>query len=304
MREFDLNGLRLAEYQAQLFEYSTEHLECSSAVFLRRFLHSDLLKILDLNESSRLSLDVKEGIEKIEEQYGPSKYGKIKFSKESLFWMGYFYRYLSYTRNIETPILFKIFDYNKINELYYTYHTQSMEWCVESILELYNLNENVFDKNWRLKEEMKKVEYNSKIRIYNEKIPCIKKDDLYFVEYNNNMFVIAYEKINANELCIYPSSWKIENRSAIPSVIHFETSNISEYKSKYFDKMLTLSQEIIKIIVLKQVGKVSIHPNHENKQILLPENKVNGVHIVLETEMDELLKHYNDFSEVKQYTLK
>ena len=69
MREFDLNGLRLAEYQAQLFEYSAEHLECSSAVFLRRFLHSDLLKILDLNESSRLSLDVKEGIEKIEEQY-------------------------------------------------------------------------------------------------------------------------------------------------------------------------------------------------------------------------------------------
>ena len=51
MREFDLNGLRLAEYQAQLFEYSAEHLECSSAVFLRRFLHSDLLKILDLNES-------------------------------------------------------------------------------------------------------------------------------------------------------------------------------------------------------------------------------------------------------------
>ena len=65
MREFDLNGLRLAEYQAQLFEYSAEHLECSSAVFLRRFLHSDLLKILDLNESSRLSLDIKEGIEKI-----------------------------------------------------------------------------------------------------------------------------------------------------------------------------------------------------------------------------------------------
>ena len=28
------------------------------------------------------------------------------------------------------------------------------------------------------------------------------------------------------------------------------------------------------------------------------------LYIVLETEMDELLKHYNDFSEVKQYTLK
>lgn len=156
MREFDLNGLRLAEYQAQLFEYSAKQLECSSAVFIRRFLHSDLLKILDKNESSRLSLNVKEGLEMIEEQYGPSKYGKVKFSSESLFWMGYLYRYISYTRNIETPLIFKMFDYKKINELYYTYHTQSMEWCVDNLLELFNLNENIFDKNWRLKQEMKK----------------------------------------------------------------------------------------------------------------------------------------------------
>ena len=84
MREFDLNGLRLAEYQAQLFEYSAEHLECSSAVFLRRFLHSDLLKILDLNESSRLSLDVKEGIEKIEIQVEGIKLTKLPKSKKAL----------------------------------------------------------------------------------------------------------------------------------------------------------------------------------------------------------------------------
>ena len=111
MREFDLNGLRLAEYQGKLFEYSSEILECSSAVFIRRFLYSDLLKILDNNESSRLSLDAMEGIKLIEQQYGPSKYGKLKFSGESLFWMGYLYRYISYTRNVETQLLFKLFDY-------------------------------------------------------------------------------------------------------------------------------------------------------------------------------------------------
>ena len=62
MREFDLNGLRLAEYQAQLFERSAIQLECSSVVFLRRFLHSDLLKILDTNESQRLFLNAQEGL--------------------------------------------------------------------------------------------------------------------------------------------------------------------------------------------------------------------------------------------------
>ena len=64
---------------------------------------------------------------------------------------------MSYTRDIETPLLFKMFDYRKINELYYTYHTQRMEWRVENSLELYGLTENIFDKNWCLKEEIKKA---------------------------------------------------------------------------------------------------------------------------------------------------
>ena len=92
----------------------------------------------------------------IEEEYGSTNYGKVKFSGESLFWLGYLYRYISYTRNIDTPLLFKIFDYKRLNELFYTYHTQSMEWCVENLLVLFNLTENIFDKNWRLKEEIRK----------------------------------------------------------------------------------------------------------------------------------------------------
>ena len=122
------------------------------------YLLSDdvFLKLLDLNDSSRLSLDVFEGLKLIEEEYGSTNYGKVKFSGESLFWLGYLYRYISYTRNIDTPLLFKIFDYKRLNELFYTYHTQSMEWCVENLLVLFNLTENIFDKNWRLKEEIRK----------------------------------------------------------------------------------------------------------------------------------------------------
>ena len=64
MRQFDHNGLMLAEYQGKLFERSNE-LDCSTAVFIRRFLHSDLLSKLDSNNSSSLSLDVCEGINSI-----------------------------------------------------------------------------------------------------------------------------------------------------------------------------------------------------------------------------------------------
>ena len=154
MREFDLNGLRLAEYQAKLFEASVDRFNCSTAIFLRRFLHSDLLETLDKNNSAILNLYVSDGLDSIEEQFGPSNYGKVKFSKDSLFWIGYLYRYISYTKDISTRVLFKTFSYTKLNELYYVYHTQDIEWVISNILELHNLTEDFFDKNYRLKKVM------------------------------------------------------------------------------------------------------------------------------------------------------
>jgi len=156
MREFDENGLRLAEYQARLFEQSTIREDCSSKVFLRRFFYSDLLKKLDQNESSLLSLDVEEGLESIENQFGKSEYGHKMFSKEAMFWMGYMYRYISYTRDIETPFLMRLFVPEQMNEIYYTYHTQNPEWCVESLLSINHLDGNILDRNWRLKQSIQK----------------------------------------------------------------------------------------------------------------------------------------------------
>ena len=75
MREFDHNGLILSEYQGKLFEKSSG-LNCSSPVFIRRFLHSDLLKKLDTNNPTAVSLAVDEGINSILEQFGDSDYGK------------------------------------------------------------------------------------------------------------------------------------------------------------------------------------------------------------------------------------
>lgn len=58
MREFDFNGLLLCKYQGELFEKSVKVLDCSTPIFIRRFLHSDLLITLDNNDSARLTLNV------------------------------------------------------------------------------------------------------------------------------------------------------------------------------------------------------------------------------------------------------
>ena len=158
MREFDHNGLLLAEYQGKLFEKSTE-LNCSSGVFIRRFVHSDLLNKLDTNRPSSVSLNVSEGISSILEQFGETDYGREKFSASAMFWMGYMYRYISYTRETSTRFIMQLFHYKQMKDVYYSFHTQDPEWCVQSLLELNHLTENVFDNNYRLKETMKERKY-------------------------------------------------------------------------------------------------------------------------------------------------
>ncbi|MBO4367498.1 MAG: hypothetical protein J5859_02190 [Clostridia bacterium] len=74
----------------------------------------------------------------------------------ALFWIGYMYRYISYTRETSTKFIMKLFDYRQMNDVYYSYHTQDPEWCVRSLLEINHLTENVFDNNLRLKEIIRK----------------------------------------------------------------------------------------------------------------------------------------------------
>ena len=148
MREFDHDGLLISEYQGKLFERS-EELKCSSPIFIRRFLHSELLKNLDSSASN--SLDVNEGLRSITEQFGDTSYGREKYSGAALFWMGYMYRYISYTREQPTNFIMRLFKHKQMNDVYYTYHTQDPEWCVRSLLDINSFSEDVFDNNSRLK---------------------------------------------------------------------------------------------------------------------------------------------------------
>ena len=87
----------------------------------------------------------------VEKQFGDSDYGKIKYSKGAMFWIGYMYRYLSYTREVSTGFIMKLVAYKQLNDVYYSFHTQDPEWCAQSLLEMNHLGEEVFDNNLRLK---------------------------------------------------------------------------------------------------------------------------------------------------------
>ena len=110
-----------------------------------------MVRELDKGYSALVSLDVNEGMQSIIDQFGYTSYGKDKYSKSALFWMGYMYRYISYTREQATSFVMNLFKHKQMNEVFYVYHTQDPEWCIKSLLDINNLDENIFDNNYRLK---------------------------------------------------------------------------------------------------------------------------------------------------------
>ncbi|MCR5354926.1 MAG: hypothetical protein K6E43_05015, partial [Lachnospiraceae bacterium] len=75
------------------------------------------------------------------------------------FWIGYMYRYIAYTREVSTKFVMKLFPYKQMNDVYYSFHTQSPEWCVGSLLDMNEQSEDIFDNNLRLKEVIKASNY-------------------------------------------------------------------------------------------------------------------------------------------------
>ena len=81
MKEIDSDGLLLAKLQAETFSSSLK-LNCSSEVFIRRFMNSKIAYELDLKIYLERIITPEEIINEITDEYGEFNYGKTKFNSE------------------------------------------------------------------------------------------------------------------------------------------------------------------------------------------------------------------------------
>ena len=65
MRKMDSLGLKMCSYQAMLFEKSIDSTNCSSKIFIRRFMNSKLAKRMDNAGFMFDSLDIADAIKEI-----------------------------------------------------------------------------------------------------------------------------------------------------------------------------------------------------------------------------------------------
>jgi len=100
MRMIDRDGKRLCDIQAELFEQSVYSLDMSSEVFARRFMNSNVAKQLDDLSFLYDTKTITDIYLELDEQYGKSNYGSIKYHSDAMYWAGYLYRYFVYTYEI------------------------------------------------------------------------------------------------------------------------------------------------------------------------------------------------------------
>ena len=162
MKKIDNDGLLLCEMQAKAFELSGIEQNTSSAVFIRRFMNSDVAKQLDNMAVLQSNMQAADVLKLIDEEYGKSEYGSVKYSLNELYWIGYIYRYYAYTYDKTSKQVYKIVKPKELRDLFLPYHTMDPSQAIDRILEAKGLA-NTDDY-----EERRQFEIFKRIRKTNE----------------------------------------------------------------------------------------------------------------------------------------
>ena len=159
-RKLDSNGLLMCKIQAQAFVHSIDRMDCSSDVFIRRFMHSKIADLFDNEGILDTNYQWKDVLDFVEEEYGVSNYGSIKYSPNEMYWIGYVYRYYSYTYEMSSAQVYRIVKPKELRDVYLPYHTLDPSQAIERVLEAKGLPIT--------EEEELKRQYEIIKRIYNE----------------------------------------------------------------------------------------------------------------------------------------
>lgn len=164
MKKLDKDGLLLCDIQAKAFELSVTAQDTSSEVFIRRFMNSEVAKQLDNKAVLQQNTQAADLLSLIDEEYGKSDYGSVKYTPNELYWIGYLYRYFAYTYEKTSVQVYKIVKPKELRGLFLPYHTMDPAQAIDRILEAKGLT---FDS---ASEEKRQFEIYKRIRKESEQI--------------------------------------------------------------------------------------------------------------------------------------
>ena len=231
MKKFDKDGLILSDIQGTIFEKSLEYTSSSSEIFIRRFMNSNISSDFDSTSFLNGNLTLEDVFDSINEQYGNTTYGKTRFGKEALYWIGYIYRYFSYAYGLPSKQVYNIIKPKELAERYYVYHTFDCAFAIERILEEKGISFE--DPNKRLLEFIKKKKYEENTTLNYPKRRGYKSEKELKVEllYKDKVIgTLSFKKLNKLETSLSE-----------------ETSNNNPLKEVAITKAIDFAKDILKV---------------------------------------------------------
>ena len=135
MKKVDKDGYTLCVLQSTVFELSLEKRNSSSPIFIRRFMNSEIAKRLDDAAILDTNLQATDILERLNDEYGISNYGSIKYTKNEMYWIGYVYRYFALACNFSSAQIYRIVKPKELRDVFLPYHTMDPSQAIERILE-------------------------------------------------------------------------------------------------------------------------------------------------------------------------
>ena len=164
MKKINKDGLLLCELQASVFEKSVDKMNSSSEIFIRRFMRSEIAKRLDDESLLESNIQANDILQMVDEEYGVTDYGSVKYTHNEMYWIGYIYRYFAITYELTSAQVYRIVKPKELRGLFLPYHTMDPAQAIERILEAKGL---LTDENVELQRQ---YEIFKRIRKQNNKL--------------------------------------------------------------------------------------------------------------------------------------
>lgn len=162
MRPLDSIEIKLCQLQAKIFEASIEKTKCSSPIFIRRFMFSSVAKSFDDKKYLFQSTSEDDVFDMLEERYGESEYGKIKYTGDQMYWIGYIYRCISIKYNLSSKAVYELFNAKDIVKHYNIGHTFDIVQAAERMMESINYCNDIGEKSLDYMRELIKADAKNK----------------------------------------------------------------------------------------------------------------------------------------------
>lgn len=150
MKKINKDGLLLCEIQATAFENSIDKMNSSSEIFIRRFMRSKIAKRMDDESLLESNIQANDILQMVDEEYGVTDYGSVKYTHNEMYWIGYIYRYFAITYELASAQVYKIVKPKELRGLFLPYHTMDPAQAIERILEAKGL---LTDENMELQRQ-------------------------------------------------------------------------------------------------------------------------------------------------------